>query len=169
MALLSGGSPRFELVDEGSYLRLRWHAGIVMELEDVEASVSAVIAMSPECKRPLLVHIDLVDGISAPARDLLLEETCSSRTAVLGSDEVARVMTAFNYRAATPSRYFTDETAAVQWLISGHAAPDGGADRGGAQAPDGGAAPDEAQDPDDGTNPDRGSRPARAEQGPQAV
>ncbi|WP_026544064.1 STAS/SEC14 domain-containing protein [Arthrobacter sp. 35/47] len=157
MAPLSGDGPRFELTDEGSYLRLRWHAGIVMELEDVEASVSAVIAMSPECKRPLLVHIDLVDGISAPARDLLLEETCSSRTAVLGSDEVARVMTAFNYRAATPSRYFTDETAAVQWLISGHAAPDGG------------AAPDEAQDPDDGTNPDRGSRPARAEQGPQAV
>jgi hypothetical protein len=157
MALLSADSPRFELTDEGSFLRLCWHAGIVMELHDVEASVGAVISMSPECRRPLLVHIDLVDGISAPARDLLLEETCSSRTAVLGRDEVARVMTAFNYRAATPSRYFTDEAAAVQWLTSGHAAPDGH------MAPDGDA------EPDDGTNPDRGPRPARAEQGPQAV
>lgn len=89
-----------------------------MELRDVQASVSAVEAVSTWCRRPLLVHIDLVDGISAPARNLLLEETCSSRTAVVGTDEVARVMTAFNYRAATESRYFSDEARAIEWLLS---------------------------------------------------
>jgi hypothetical protein len=114
----SDDGPRFILTDEGDFLRLCWNAGIVMELSDVEASVSAVQAMSPSCRRPLLVHIHLVDGISAAARDLLLEETCSSRTAILGMDEVARVLTAFNYRAATPSRYFTDEDQAIGWLTS---------------------------------------------------
>lgn len=109
---------RFALTDEGDFLRLCWNPGIVMGLSDVRSSVAAVEAMSPSCKRPLLVHIELVDGISAPARDLLLEETCSSRTAVLGKDEVARVMTAFNYRAATPSRYFNDEELAIAWLTS---------------------------------------------------
>ncbi|WP_299166373.1 hypothetical protein [uncultured Arthrobacter sp.] len=108
--------PRFKLVDEGDFLRLRWEPGIVMELKDVQASISAVESVSPSCKRPLLVHMDLVDGISAPARDVLLKDTCSSRTAVLGKDEVARVMTAFNYRAATPSEYFTDECRAIEWL-----------------------------------------------------
>lgn len=115
--------PRFLLTDEGDFLRLCWNAGIVLDLPDVQASIAAVEAMSPACKRPLLVHMDLVDGISAPARGLLLEETCSSRTAILGKDEVARVMTAFNYRAVTPSRYFTDEARAVGWLTSD--GPDG--------------------------------------------
>ena len=114
----SDDGPRFLLTDEGDFLRLCWNAGIVMELSDVQASVSAVEAMSPSFKRPLLVHFDLVNGISAAARDLLLEETCSSRTAILGKDEVARVITAFNYRATTPSRYFTDEDLAIGWLTS---------------------------------------------------
>lgn len=118
MAHISGDDPRFTLTDEGDFLRLCWNPGIVIELRDVQASVAAVEAVSPSCKRPLLVHIDLVDGISAPARDYLLEETCSSCTAVLGKDEVARVMTAFNYRAATPSQFFTDEAAAIAWLTA---------------------------------------------------
>lgn len=126
MEYSAGDESRFQLTDEGSFLRLCWSAGITMELQDVQASVSAVEAVSPSCKRPLLVHIDLVDGISAPARNLLLEETCSSRTAVLGTDEVARVMTAFNYRAATPSRYFSDEVQAIEWLTSARADEQGG-------------------------------------------
>lgn len=116
MAPISEDGPRFLLTDEGDFLRLCWNPGITMQLRDVQASTAAVDAMSAAGKRPLLVHIDLVDGISARARDFLLEETCSSRTAVLGRDEVARVMTAFNYRAATPSRYFTDEAQAIEWL-----------------------------------------------------
>lgn len=118
MEYAAGDDARFKLTDEGDFLRLCWNAGIVMELRDVQASVTAVEAMSPSCQRPLLVHIERVDGISAEARDFLLEETCSSKTAALGTDEVARVMTAFNYRAATPSRYFTDEAVAIAWLTS---------------------------------------------------
>lgn len=118
MAISSGNGQRFVLTDEGEFLRLRWKAGIVMELCDVHASSAAVASISAPDKRPLLVHIDLVDGISAEARDFLLEETSSSRTAVLGTDEVSRVMTAFNYRAATPSRYFNTEHEAVEWLLA---------------------------------------------------
>ncbi|WP_309071975.1 DUF7793 family protein [Arthrobacter sp.] len=121
MEYSSENAPRFELTDEGDFLRLCWNAGIVMELGDVQSSIAAVEAMSPSGQRPLLVHIDRVNGISAEARQLLLEETCSSRTAALGKDEVARVMTAFNYRAATLSEFFTDEAAAIAWLTQDQA------------------------------------------------
>jgi hypothetical protein len=121
MEYSSENAPRFVLTDEGDFLRLSWNAGIVMELRDVQSSIAAVEAVSTAGKRPLLVHIDRVDAISAEARQLLLEETCSSRTAALGKDEVARVMTAFNYRAATPSEYCTDEAEAIAWLTEDRA------------------------------------------------
>lgn len=116
MGAVTDERTRFVLTDESDFLRLCWNPRITIGLGDVQRSVAAVDSVSVAGKRPLLVSIDLVDGITAPARDLLLEETCSSRTAILGKDEVARVMTAFNYRAATPSRFFKDETEAIAWL-----------------------------------------------------
>lgn len=109
-------NPRFVLTEEGGFLRLKWEPGITMHGSDVEASIAAVDAVSTAGKRPLLVHIGSVERITPAARHLLLDDTCSTRTAVLGKDEVARVMTAFNYRSATPSRYFTDEAEAIAWL-----------------------------------------------------
>lgn len=47
---------------------------------------------------------------------MLIDDICSTRTAVLGADDVDRVITAFNYRSATPSRYFTEESNAITWL-----------------------------------------------------
>lgn len=62
------------------------------------------------------MNIGLVEAITLAARHLLIEDTCSLRTGVVGVDEVGKVLTAFNYRSATPSRYFTDEAEAIAWL-----------------------------------------------------
>ncbi|MBG6182765.1 hypothetical protein IWX65_000698 [Arthrobacter sp. CAN_A214] len=62
------------------------------------------------------MHIGLVERITVEAKQLLIDDTCSTRTAVVGVDEVGRVLTAFNYRSATPSRYFDNESDAIAWL-----------------------------------------------------
>lgn len=110
---------RYRLTDDGAYLRLRWRPGIRLVADDVHATMAAVTAASPHGRRPLLVDLGPLDGITAEARDLLIEDTCSLRTGVIGVDEVTRVITAFNYRSVTPSRYFTDEAEAIAWVTSG--------------------------------------------------
>ncbi len=114
----AGEQSRYTLTDDGAFLRLRWAAGVTMGQEDVHSTIAAVTAASPGGRRPLLVSIGLVEGITAEARHLLIEDTCSSRTAVVGVDEMGKVLTAFNYRSVTPSRYFTDEADALEWLTS---------------------------------------------------
>lgn len=109
--------PRYTLRDDGDFLRLSWAPGVTMQAEDVYSTIAAVTAASPEGRRPLLVHIGLVERITPEAKQLLLDDTCSTRTAVVGVDEVSRVITAFNYRSATPSRYFTEEADAITWLL----------------------------------------------------
>ncbi len=84
---------------------------------DVRATIGAVDAVSGAGRRPLLVHIGSVERITPTARGLLIEDTCSTRTAVLGVDTVGMVITAFAYTSATPTRFFTDEAAAGTWLL----------------------------------------------------
>ncbi|MDQ0736226.1 DUF7793 family protein [Arthrobacter agilis] len=112
----AGERSRYTLTDDGAFLRLRWAAGVTIEADDVRATTAAVTAASPTGRRPLLVNIGLVDAITRDARRLLIEDTCSLRTGVVGVDEVGKVLTAFNYRSATPSRYFTAEAEAIAWL-----------------------------------------------------
>lgn len=110
-------SPRYTLSDDGDFLRLQWTPGVTIEAGDIHSTIAAVTAASPKGKRPLLVHIGPLERISPEAKQLLIDDTCSTRTAVVGVDDVGRVITAFNYRSATPSRYFTQESDAIAWLL----------------------------------------------------
>ena len=108
--------PRYTLSDDGDFLRLRWAPGVTIEADDIHSTIAAVTAASPWGKRPLLVHIGLLERVTPEARQLIIDDTCSTRTAVVGVDNVGRVLTAFNYRSATLSRYFAEEPDAVAWL-----------------------------------------------------
>lgn len=109
---------RFVLEDAGDHVILEWKPGITMQASDVAASVAAVTALSPHGSRPLLMRIGLVEHITAEAKQLLIRDISSSRIATIGTDDVGRVLTAFYYRSVTPSRYFTDETEAMTWLLA---------------------------------------------------
>jgi hypothetical protein len=111
-----GSLPRYTLKDDGDFLRLQWKPGVTIEAEDIRSTIAAVTAASPRGKRPLLVHIGPLERITPEAKQLLLDDTCSARTAVVGVDDVGRVITAFNYKSATPSRYFEKESDAIAWL-----------------------------------------------------
>lgn len=112
-----GASARFVLTVERDFNRIRWAPGVTMFGRDVRATIGAVDAVSVADKRALLVHIGSVGRITPAARKLLIEDTCSTRTAVLGMDLVSMVITAFAYTSATPTQFFTDETDAATWLL----------------------------------------------------
>jgi hypothetical protein len=76
--------PRYTLSDEGDFLRLRWAPGVTMEADDIRSTIAAVTAASPQGKRPLLVHIGPLERITPEAKQLLIDDTCSTRTAVVG-------------------------------------------------------------------------------------
>lgn len=108
--------PRYTLGDDGGFLRLQWTPGVTIEADDIHSTIAAVTAASPQGKRPLLVHIGPLERITPEAKQLLIDDTCSARTAVVGVDNVGRVITAFNCKSATPSRYFEEEADAIAWL-----------------------------------------------------
>jgi len=112
--------PRYTLSDDGDFLRLQWKPGATIEAADIHSTIAAVTAASPQGKRPLLVHIGPLERITPEAKQLLIDDTCSARTAVVGVDYVGRVITAFNSKSATPSRYFAEESDAIAWLTDIH-------------------------------------------------
>lgn len=108
---------KFAMSSEPGFNRIRWAPGVTMTGSDVRETIGAVDAVSGAGKRPLLVHIGSVERITREARELLIDDTCSTKTAVLGMDRVSMVMTAFAYTSATPTRFFTDEAEAIAWLL----------------------------------------------------
>ena len=48
---------------------------------------------------------------------MLIEGTHPTRVAVLSTDVVTKVITAFAHTAIRPTRFFTDETEATAWLL----------------------------------------------------
>ncbi len=108
---------RYALEDVGDYLCLRWCGEITVGSSDVVSATTAVTAASPGGPRPLLVRIGLIEYITSEAKQLLIRDICSSRTAIIGTDDMGRVLTAFTHRSVTPTRYFTDDKEATDWLL----------------------------------------------------
>ncbi|MFJ6001856.1 hypothetical protein [Arthrobacter sp. NPDC092385] len=107
---------RYLLEDAGDYVCLQWCSGITVESADVASATEAVTAISPNGPRPLLVRIGLIDHITADAKQLLVRDRCSSRIAIIGTDDIGRILTAFTHRSVTPTRYFTNDEEATDWL-----------------------------------------------------
>lgn len=108
---------RFVMTFEPDFNRIKWASGVTMTGSDVRETIGAVDAVSSAGRRPLLVHMGSVKEITREARELLIADTCSSKTAVLGTDSVSMVMTAFAYTSATPTQFFTVEEEAIAWLL----------------------------------------------------
>ncbi|WP_146069716.1 hypothetical protein [Arthrobacter sp. B0490] len=110
------GAPRYTVSDEGEFLRVRWASGVTVDANDARSRIATTNAMSPCGKRPLLIHIGLAKQITPEAKQLFVEDTSSTRLAILSEDEVGRVLTSFNHRSAIPSGYFNNELEAITWL-----------------------------------------------------
>lgn len=122
--MVTGDSARFELTVEQHFNRLRWSPDVTtISAEDVQATADAFETVFGPERRPLLVHVGALGGITPEARQMLIEGTHPTRVAILTEDLVTKVITAFAYAAARPTRLFSDETEATRWLLEAHPEP----------------------------------------------
>ena len=116
--MATGDDPRFALTREPGFNRLTWSPDVsTISGEDVQATADAFDAVFGPDRRPLLVEIGALTRITPDARQMLIEGTHPTRVAVLSTDMVTRVITAFAYTSMRPTRFFTDETEATAWLL----------------------------------------------------
>ena len=89
----------------------------------MQATADAFDAVLGPDRCPLLVQLGALTRITPEARQMLIEGTHPTRVAVLSTDVVTKVVTAFAYTAIRPTRFFTDETEAIGWLLDPHPDP----------------------------------------------
>ena len=106
-------------VDDTDVVRLTWASGQHIDESLAREAMKAVDEVNGERRRPLIVDaagpIDMTRG----ARQVISEPCSVSRVAVLGRSAVDQVVANFILRLSSPpvpTRFFTSEPAAMQWL-----------------------------------------------------
>lgn len=94
-----------------------------MELADAREALAATWKTAGEQRRPVLVDMSHIRGESRAARQHFGSDEAAtqySAVALLVASPVSRVVGSFFLRLVahkTPTRLFTDEAAAVDWLV----------------------------------------------------
>lgn len=97
-------------------VRVRCAPRMVVHRADV-VQAGRAIAASGGPTLPLLVEVSALREVTWDAREAVLSYRHPARVAVLGSDAVDLVLTAFAVRSPMDLRFFTDRDEAVRWLL----------------------------------------------------
>ena len=100
-------------------LRLRWARGISIVEDDARLAMAWVNELSAGASHPMLVDMATTKSVSRGARTVFGLPCSASRIALLGSSQVDKVIANFILGISTlpcPTRFFTSEQAAVDWL-----------------------------------------------------
>jgi hypothetical protein len=103
-------------------LHMTWQAGVDVLREDAAAAVEMVNMISPDRDRPLLVDMRGTGSTTPGARDVFGTRHAASMVALIGESPVDRVIANFFIgvrRPERPTRYFTSQAMAEEWLKSG--------------------------------------------------
>ncbi|MBG6179363.1 DUF7793 family protein [Arthrobacter sp. CAN_A1] len=103
-------------------LRLRWARGISIVEEDALRAMARVNELCAETRHPMLVDMATTKAVSRGARTVFGLPCSASRIALLGSSQVDKVIANFILGVSTlpcPTRFFTSEPAALEWLQEG--------------------------------------------------
>lgn len=109
---------RFSVTLLPPVLVLSWAPRLLIDERDVLLATAAVCA-SGGAGLPLLVELSQPQEITWDARRAVLDLPPRSRVALLGSDDVDLVLTAFTVRSSADIRFFTDRDEAELWLLQG--------------------------------------------------
>jgi hypothetical protein len=110
-------------LDERGFVRAHLDAGAFIELEDARDAILATWKTAGERRRPVLVDMTRIEGESRAARlHFVSDEAVATYSAVamLVASPVSRVVGTFFLRLLehkAPTRLFTDEVAAIDWLL----------------------------------------------------
>ncbi|MBE0009974.1 MULTISPECIES: STAS/SEC14 domain-containing protein [unclassified Arthrobacter] len=102
-----------------SILRLRWARGISIAEEDARRAMDWVNELCAGARHPMLVDMATTKAVSRGAREVFGLPCAASRIALLGSSQVDKVIANFILGVSAlpcPTRFFTSETDATDWL-----------------------------------------------------
>jgi hypothetical protein len=120
---MSNSTNEFGLQMEATgIVRLRWIPGLRITGALAAAAMAAVDQLNAGCSRPLLVEMHGTETPTREARRLFSERCSATRIALLGASAVDRVRASLAPEPGrvgypVPTRFFTSETTAVEWLL----------------------------------------------------
>jgi len=113
-------------------VRLRWIPGLRITGSLAAAAMAAVDQLNAGCSRPLLVEMHGTETPTREARRRFSERCSATRVALLGASAVDRVRASLAPEPGrvgypVPTRFFTSETTAVEWLLEASSPASGSA------------------------------------------
>lgn len=109
---------RFTLALLPPVLVLSWAPGLFIDRSDILLARSTINSLG--CSGlPLLMELSQPLGLTRDARHEVLQCEHGARVALLGSDAVDRVLTAFAANSQADLHFFTDRDEAELWLLQG--------------------------------------------------
>lgn len=106
-------------VDGDGIVRLTWRSALRIDSALAERAMSLVDDLNGTTERPLLVDMTGTAQLTREARMVFGRRCSASRIALVGRSEVDRVIANFFLsvgRVPVPTRFFTSESAAIDWL-----------------------------------------------------
>jgi hypothetical protein len=107
------------VVEPDGLVRLLWSPGVTISGELAETAMRRVDALNGDTENPMLVVMRGTGSLSRDARMVFARRCTASRIALLGSSAVDRVVANFALGVRSqpvPTRFFTDEDLALDWL-----------------------------------------------------
>ena len=107
------------LLDDTGLVRLTWSTDLRIDRELADRAMTMVDELNGPLERPLLVDMTGTAQLTRSARTTFGRRCSASRIALVGRSEVDRVIANFALgvtRVPVPTRFFTSEQAALDWL-----------------------------------------------------
>ncbi len=120
---MAGAAEHFGVrMEETGVVRLCWPPGLCITGPMAAAAMAAVDELNRGRERPLLVEMAGAETPTREARERFGERCSASRVALLGASAVDRVRASLvpdlgRKGYPVPTRFFTSEPAAVEWLL----------------------------------------------------
>jgi len=111
-------------VDDKGIIRLTWAHGLKITEQLATDAMTLVDRVNAGMERPLLVDMTGTATLTRPARATFTRKCSASMIALLGRSPVDRVIANFALGVSSvpvPTRFFTSEPTAVEWLCHGNA------------------------------------------------
>ena len=119
---------RFTLTRENGYVRVVWSENITVNEQDALDLVQRLEEVNPGRCDPMLVILNSMVSVNAPAQALFADHLDVAALALVGPSAVDRMIAAFFngvHRPSYPTRYFADPEVALEWLLTpGHETPE---------------------------------------------
>ncbi|MFK0009985.1 STAS/SEC14 domain-containing protein [Paenarthrobacter sp. NPDC090520] len=110
---------QLELEEQG-ILRLTWPRGARIKETDAQRAMDRVNELCGADRYPMIVDMATTDDVTRGARSVFAKPCQANRIALWGSSPVDRVIANFFLgimKPPCPTRFFTDQTEALEWLV----------------------------------------------------